>query len=241
MSRVVQGTNGITQAYKPGVHNGVDIGWKGGDNDNILVHSAGVVVEVVKNINWTKMGSGSYGNYVKILHDNGYYTLYAHMEYNSVCVNKGDKVIKGQKIGYMGNTGQSNGKHLHFEVRTPSDVRINPTPYINADLPEVNAYETFILGVQSTCGAKVDSKAGPETLSKTPTISKTQNNRHPVVKILQEYFVYLGYNVGKYGKDGIIGDDMEKVIKQYQADHSCTVDGEITARQLTWQKLLGLK
>ena len=77
----------------------------------------------------------SYGNYVKIKHNDGYYTLYAHLKYGSVKVSIGDKVKKGQTIGYMGNTGRSTAAHLHFEVRNTKDKRINPTQYLNADLP----------------------------------------------------------------------------------------------------------
>ena len=58
----------------------------------------------------------------------------------SVSVNEGQHVQKGQVIGYMGNTGNSYGAHLHFEVRNTKDIRINPTPYIDADLPTPTIY-----------------------------------------------------------------------------------------------------
>lgn len=134
MSRVTQGNNGITKGYSLS-HKGIDIGWKGGSNDNILAHSEGKVVWTQKGQknNTKATGNASYGNAVKIKHNNGYYTLYAHLE--SVDVKVGQYVSQGQKIGYMGNTGNSYGKHLHWEVRNAKDVRINPTPYLNADLP----------------------------------------------------------------------------------------------------------
>lgn len=127
----------ITQGYKAGVHNGIDIVNKGYTLGYITAHSAGVVVGYRKNYNTTDKTGGSYGNYVKIKHDNGYYTLYAHMKYNTVSVITGARVSKGQVIGYMGNTGHSYGGHLHFEVRNASDVKIDPTPYLNKDLPSV--------------------------------------------------------------------------------------------------------
>ena len=134
----------ITQEYKQDVHNGIDVVNQGYTLGNIVAHSDGVVVGCRNNCNGFE--NGSYGNYVKIKHDNGYYTLYGHMAYNTVRVSVGQRVSKGQVLGYMGNTGMSYGGHLHFEVRTPSDVRINPTEYLNADLPngcsnqEVNVY-----------------------------------------------------------------------------------------------------
>lgn len=134
MSRVTKGNNGITRGYSL-LHRGVDIGWKGGENDFVLAHSDGKVVFLQKGQkhNTKAKGNASYGNCVKIKHDNGYYTLYAHLEYTSV--RKGQRVVKGQSIGYIGQTGKAYGKHLHFEVRNTKDVRINPTSYINADLP----------------------------------------------------------------------------------------------------------
>ena len=134
MSRVTKGNNGITRGYSL-LHRGVDIGWKGGENDFVLAHSDGKVIFLQKGQkhNTKATGNASYGNCVKIKHDNGYYTLYAHLEYTSV--RKGQSVVKGQSIGYIGQTGKAFGKHLHFEVRNTKDVRINPIKYIDADLP----------------------------------------------------------------------------------------------------------
>lgn len=55
-----------------------------------------------------------YGNYVIITHDNGYQTLYAHMQ--KYIVATGQKVTQGSTIGYVGSTGYSTGPHLHFSV-----------------------------------------------------------------------------------------------------------------------------
>ena len=145
ISRVTKGNNKITQKYS-GVHKGVDIGSLGGDNDYVIAHSNGVVIKVVKNKknDVNAKGDASYGNYIKIKHSDGYYTLYAHLD--KVYVKKGDKVVKGQIIGYMGNTGVSYGKHLHFEVRNTKDKRINPTKYLKIDLPSTNIlYQVYDL------------------------------------------------------------------------------------------------
>lgn len=135
MSRVFKNKgNVITQAFKKRVHNGIDLVGTGYTLDYITAHTEGTVVAVRNNYKTNDRYGCSYGNYVKIKH-NGYYTLYAHMKYNSVTVRVGQKVSKGQVIGYMGNTGHSFGAHLHFEVRDKNDNFINPTAYINADLP----------------------------------------------------------------------------------------------------------
>lgn len=98
---------------------------------------------------------------------------------------------------------------------------------------------TFIREVQAACGAKVDGKAGSETLSKTVTVSRTKNNKHPVVKAIQKRLYALGYTtVGE--ADGSAGKKFEKAVKAYQVDHGKNSDGEVTAKQTTWKKLLGM-
>lgn len=133
-SRILQkGINRITQGY--GLkHKAVDIGRSHLTGEPIIAHSAGKVVLCQKGQKNNKgaTGSASYGNYVKIDHGNGYTTLYAHLEKVNVIV--GQKVAKGQVIGTMGNTGNSYGMHLHFEVRL-DNKHIDPTPYLEADLP----------------------------------------------------------------------------------------------------------
>ena len=135
----------ITQGYKKGVHDGVDLVNTNSKGDHLLgwevAHSDGVVVSYRNNCKGFE--KGSYGNYVKLRHKDGYYTLYAHMEYNSVKVKTGDNVKRGQRLGYMGNTGYSFGGHLHWEVRKPNDEKIDPIPYLDKDLP---SQDNFIKG-----------------------------------------------------------------------------------------------
>ena len=142
MSRLLKNyKNKVSKKYISGVHNGIDIiGEIGAKNntgavDYIVAHSDGQVVEVRKDYKTTNTTGRSYGNYVKIKHGNGYYTLYAHLKYNSIPLKQNDKVTKGQVIGFMGNTGYSKGAHLHFEVRDTKDNKIDPTNFIDSDLP----------------------------------------------------------------------------------------------------------
>ena len=71
--------------------------------------------------------SESYGYNVLIKHKDNMETRYAHM--SSLCVKKGDIVNKGELIGFSGNTGDSTGPHLHFEV-IKEGIKVNPLKYV---------------------------------------------------------------------------------------------------------------
>ncbi len=77
--------------------------------------------------------SSGYGKHVRIDHGYGYLSLYAHMSrYN---VKKGQKVKRGDLIGFVGNTGRSEGPHLHYEVWKDNE-RINPINFYYGSLSE---------------------------------------------------------------------------------------------------------
>lgn len=98
----------------------------------------------------------------------------------------------------------------------------------------------FIKDVQKATGASVDGIAGPETISKTVTLSEYQNRRHAAVKPVQKRLYYLGYTeVGE--ADGIAGTLFTQAVKHFQRDNGCEIDGEITAGHKTWRKLLGMQ
>jgi len=78
---------------------------------------------VVERVEKKKRG---YGVNVIINHGFGYKTLYAHM--NEVFVKKGEQVVRGHKIGTIGNTGTSTAPHLHYEVRINGKA-VNPIDY----------------------------------------------------------------------------------------------------------------
>lgn len=69
--------------------------------------------------------NGSFGNYVRIRHANGYQTAYAHMRGYGRGIRKGVRVRQGQVIGYVGTTGRSTGPHLHYEV-IHNGNKVNP-------------------------------------------------------------------------------------------------------------------
>lgn len=106
-------------------------------------------------------------------------------------------------------------------------------------LKELYALERFVRDVQSACGASVDGIAGPETLSKTVTLSAHKNGTHQAVMAVQKRLQALGYTqVGE--ADGIAGAKFTAAVQAFQRDHRCWVDGEITAGNKTWQQLLGM-
>jgi murein DD-endopeptidase MepM/ murein hydrolase activator NlpD len=86
-------------------HPGIDIAAPTGDL--IFAAASGKVISV----NYSNRG---YGNMVMIDHLNGYQTLYAHL--STILAEMGSYVIQGQPIGLAGNTGNSMGSHLHFEI-----------------------------------------------------------------------------------------------------------------------------
>ncbi|MDO5555730.1 MAG: M23 family metallopeptidase [Clostridia bacterium] len=75
-----------------------------------------------------------YGNCVEVKHigDEGkiFYSFYAHMRDNSICVEKGQTIAEGQVIGIQGSTGNSTGDHLHFEIRLEDKSTIDPISYL---------------------------------------------------------------------------------------------------------------
>ncbi|WP_424931464.1 DUF5930 domain-containing protein [Amaricoccus macauensis] len=72
---------------------------------------------------------GGYGKVVRIRHEMGYETVYAHQ--TKLLVEKGQKVSRGDVIGAMGSTGRSTGVHLHYEVRLNGNA-VNPMTYLEA-------------------------------------------------------------------------------------------------------------
>lgn len=94
--------------------------------------STGTPIYATGNGTVTKAGwQSGYGRVVVINHGYGYETLYAHM--NKIDVRKGQKVIRGEVIGEVGNTGKSTGPHLHYEVHVKGRV-VNPVNYYFMDL-----------------------------------------------------------------------------------------------------------
>lgn len=107
-------------------HNGVDLAAPTGTP--IRATGDGIVEKAQR---W-----GGYGLYVQLDHGGKLETRYAHM--SRMAVSAGERVTKGQIIGYVGSTGNSTGPHLHYEVRI-AGAPVDPSPYMTGAMDE----ETF--------------------------------------------------------------------------------------------------
>ncbi|MFM8323202.1 MAG: peptidoglycan DD-metalloendopeptidase family protein [Chloroflexota bacterium] len=104
--------------YDSGVHPGVDIG--GAEGNAIYATDGGVVVYA----GWSDYG---YGYMIVVDHGTGWQSAYAHL--SAVGVTCGQSVFQGGYIGALGNTGNSSGPHLHFELSI-NGAKVNPLDYV---------------------------------------------------------------------------------------------------------------
>lgn len=74
--------------------------------------------------------SSKAGYYVYIKHANGHYSVYMHLKKGSILVQKNQLVAKGQRIGFMGDTGNATATHLHLAVMPNLNTYVDPYPYL---------------------------------------------------------------------------------------------------------------
>ncbi len=111
----------IVQGVKP--HLGIDIA--GPRNAPVMAAAPGVV---------ERTGVDDFlGNFVEIRHGLGYLTVYGHL--NRIAVNPNDQVTAGQVVAYMGESGQTSGPHLHFEIWQQGEA-VDPRTIVMGDPPQ---------------------------------------------------------------------------------------------------------
>lgn len=103
-------------------HKGIDLS---SNNPNIPSVQAGTIIE--------NQWNNARGWYVTVQHPDGYTTRYQHLATQSP-LSVGSKVTEGQTIGTQGSTGNSTGPHLHFEVKSPSGLYVDPVDYLSGSL-----------------------------------------------------------------------------------------------------------
>ena len=195
-------------------HNGIDlVGNTRADGtginalDYVVAYDAGTVTAV---LNTCSGSTPATGNYVKIDHGNGLVTIYMHLKKGSVTVKIGDKVKRGQRLGYMGNTGRSTGAHLHFGVSLRGSY-LNPLTFLQGG----ETVEVILL-----------------------TIRKGSQGEQ--VKTLQRLLNALGYkgeNGRTLAVDGKAGNNSTHAVKAFQKANKLTQDGIVGAK--TWRTILG--
>lgn len=159
-------------------HDGVDIRAKGGIP--ILAAAPGKVAHSGK--------LQGYGNLIIISHKDRFFTVYAHNSKN--LVKKGEKVAKGETIGYVGSTGRATGTHLHFEVRHGQKAR-NPLFF----LPAENVKNVMIADEGVTKkkkggkeGVKLSSREEPEEVS--PPEEAAEKEKGGEEKVVEKDLTY---------------------------------------------------
>lgn len=118
----------VTHTTPDSLH-AVDIAMPVGSN--VLAARSGIVVEVASTNFRSSLQPGQPGaraNLVRIMHDDGTFAIYAHLNWNSIRVRPGERVARGQYIADSGNTGFSTGPHLHFVVVKNAGTRLESLP-----------------------------------------------------------------------------------------------------------------
>ena len=126
-------------------------------------------------------GNQSYGNLVRIRHADYHggklQTLYAHLQ--RVTVKNGQAVREGEVIGYSGNTGNSTGPHLHFEVRL-SGTRFNPLNWLDGDF----AAASSAVRLGSYTSVKRPTGAGKDKIGSQFVIGPVSNGDAETIRAL---------------------------------------------------------
>lgn len=158
------------------------------------------------------------------------------------------EVISANKIKTIeGNTSlgnNSNGGEVMVRERNTNNVVGYGRPLYSTSSASVPNQKTlytqamFIADTQKSLGVDVSGVADKKTLNATVTVSKSKNNRHPVVVSLQKYLKSMGLYTGNV--DGIAGPMFDAAVRQFQSTFSKRPDGEFTAKETSWQKILGL-
>lgn len=220
---------------KKQMHNGIDlVGVTDGKSalDYIIAFDDGVV-KVSKY-------SLTAGEYVQLDHGNSNYTRYLHMKKGSRAVKAGDKVFKGQVLGYMGATGNVTGAHLHFDINVNGRY-VDPAPYLEGtkefDKTPSKIKEWQLAAIAD--GFKfpkfgADGKWGSECLA----VAKKAVCKKRLTYKYKNLTKFVQKSVGVTA-DGKFGKKTRTAVINWQKLVGITPDGCVG--QMSWKKLLGVK
>lgn len=230
---LLSGKHYLTSAYgartvngKEGFHNGCD--FVGGNKkisatDHVTAFESGIVTKAVNDVDGK---TPSEGNAVIIDHGNGIKTYYFHLKRGSVTVKKGDAVSGGDIIGYMGNTGNSTGAHLHFGIKI-NNSWVDPLPYITGekDLGFTRSKHYLRTLKRGYKGRDVLLLQKLLNLYFADSASESASPSPSSGRILEE--------------DGSYGAKTEAAVKKYQSQNGLDADGVFDKK--SWSALLSSK
>jgi murein DD-endopeptidase MepM/ murein hydrolase activator NlpD len=139
VNKVIEsGNHWETDPFEEGVHNGEDLI----NRTPTTKAKADWIVAIEKGkVVYTGYGSKS-GYYVRVKHANGYYSEYKHLKKGTIVVQTNQMVAKGQRLGYMGDSGNAQGVHLHLAIRPNLKTYIDPYPYLIGEKNFDNTWPT---------------------------------------------------------------------------------------------------
>lgn len=175
----------------------------GAISDWVVAFDAGEVIEAGY--------SARSGYYCKLRHDDTAVTLYCHFKKDTLRVKRGDRVARGEILGYMGSTGRSTGAHLHLGVALYG-AYVDPEKYFEKNLSEVNKM----------------------TLTHERRVLKRGASGEEV-RLLQTLLNFHGSDIKA---DSSFGPATEGALKEFQRSRSIAVDG--SAGPATWNELMKL-
>lgn len=167
--------------WSAGWHTGIDMVC---ENDTIYGTCDGTVTK----IGWDK----SYGNYITVKAPDGKFHWFCHL--SNVTCREGQKISRTTNIGIMGNTGNSTGKHLHFEIRNSSNKyadTISPADYMG--IPNaVGSYDSDNYQINSTSNSSSNSSTGElKTLARNTNLRSAPTTSASKVLYLANTTLYI--------------------------------------------------
>lgn len=128
--RIEQGWGGAYSHHD--VQNRHAVDFAAGIGTPVIAARTGTVMEVQADFARAGLDAETFAgraNFVRIVHDDGTMALYAHLDVDGVVVRVGQRVRKGEAIGFSGNTGFTAGPHLHFTVQANRGMRLESIPF----------------------------------------------------------------------------------------------------------------